>query len=134
MKIAILERDPLLSDLLKRALELAGYTVVTSATLAHFFALQACDLPCSERVDLLILESDQNVLQEIASVLSSSPDLPVILLSSDSLPVCAATEGMLGVWVLQKPCKVCVLMRAIETGYRYGKQGSIADTICHLDP
>jgi|SRR5579859_6020695 len=122
MKIAILERDPLLSDLLKMALELAQYTVVTYPTLTHFFASTACEPCSSDALDLLIMESDHSAIQEIARALSSYPDLPVLLLSSDSLPVCAATSGMLGVWVLQKPLNVSVLMTAIETGCSHGRK------------
>ncbi|HLZ61783.1 MAG TPA: hypothetical protein VKR06_32985 [Ktedonosporobacter sp.] len=128
MRIAILERDPLLSDLLKMALELAPYTVIPSPTLTHFFASQASCPASSDPLDLLIMESDQSTVQEIANALSPYPDLPVILLSSDSLPVCAATEGMLGGWVLQKPLKVSVLMRTIEIGCRHGRSGSLPES------
>ncbi|HLZ64259.1 MAG TPA: hypothetical protein VKR06_45600 [Ktedonosporobacter sp.] len=96
MNIAVLERDLLLSDLLKIALELVGYRVLTYPTLSDFFASSVGEPSPSGGVDLLIMESDQSTIQKIAKALSAYPDLPV----------------------LQTPLKVSVLMRTIETRYR----------------
>jgi DNA-binding response OmpR family regulator len=121
MRIGILEDYQGLGRILQLSLGKAGYTVHTSQTIGDFLAFMTSSTPA----DLIIVDfrllaerseiglSGADVIRHIRTF---SPDLPAILISAVPLATLeAATAGLSGVKVLQKPFRMAALLEAIRT-------------------
>jgi DNA-binding response OmpR family regulator len=134
MKIAVLDDNPDMGEMLKQGLELAGHTVVVYSSPAKFLAnfnampdqsscndAQQADVTSSSdqnwsrtpfdliMVDLYLSEGFSGV-QVIQQVWNTFPNLPAILISaSTSWDIEAARKALPGVAILRKPFTMAAL-------------------------
>ena len=117
MKIAVLDDNLIIGEMLQQGLELAGHTIVVYSSPSKFLT----DINAKEAkmaalpfdliiVDLLLSErtSGVEVIHQARNIL---PDLPAILISAgSSLEVEAARRALPGVRVLRKPFRIAALL------------------------
>ena len=124
MRIGILEDNQSLGRILQLSLENAGYTVHTYQTSRDFLLF----MTSPERADLIVVDfrllaehhpeggSKLSGADVIRHIRTDAPDLPAILISASPLATLeAATSGLSGVKMLQKPFKMVILLETIQT-------------------
>jgi len=121
VKIAVLDDNLTIGEMLQQGLELAGHTVVLYSSPSKFLT----DINAKEAkmaaapfdlmiVDLLLSERTSG-LEVIHQVRNIFPDLPAILISAgSSLEVEAARRALPGVRVLRKPFRIAALLTMMK--------------------
>jgi len=121
VKIAVLDDNPGIGEMLRHGLELAGHTVVVYTSPSKFFTDIKAEEPeiVSVSFDLIIVDlrlsertSGVEVIHRLRNIF---PDLFVILISAAaSWEIEAAREALPTVAVLQKPFKLATLLAIIK--------------------
>ena len=119
MRIAVLDDNVAISEMLQHGLELAGHTVVVYYSPSKFLAKIIEPTTASIPFDLLIvdllLEEGMSGVEVIHRAWSSFPDLPVILISAGSSWQIEAARGALpSVKVLRKPFNLSTLLAMVK--------------------
>ncbi|HZR39127.1 MAG TPA: response regulator [Ktedonobacteraceae bacterium] len=121
MRIGILEDSPAVSNVLKAALELTGYTVQDYHDATEFLASIHSEhsSPPADLFDLIIVDfllpGELTGIQVISQVRRIYPDLPAFLISAAPIhTLVAATRDYPDIKVIQKPFRVSALLTAIE--------------------
>ena len=121
MKIAVLDDNLIIGEMLQQGLELAGHTIVVYSSPSKFLT----DINAKEAkmaavpfdliiVDLLLSERTSGV-EVIHQTRNIFPDLPAILISAgSSLEVEAARRALPGVRVLRKPFSITALLTMMK--------------------
>ena len=121
MKIAVLDDNLIIGEMLQQGLELVGHTVVVYSSPSKFFT----DIHAEEAkaplapfdsiiVDLLLPEeiSGAEVIDQMRNIF---PALPAILISAgSSWEIEAARRALPTVRVLRKPFKITILLAMIK--------------------
>ena len=121
MKIAVLDDNLTIGEMLKQGLEIAGHMVVVYSSPSKFLT----DINAKEAkmaaapfdliiVDLLLPErtSGVEVLHQVRNIF---PDLPAILISAgSSLEIEAARRALPEVRVLRKPFRIAALLTMMK--------------------
>jgi two-component system, OmpR family, response regulator len=121
VKIAVLDDNPAISEMLQLSLELAGHTVIAYTSPSKFLADINAQVSAiaSAPFDLIIVDlllperiSGVEVIHRVRKVF---PDLPVILISAgSSQEIEAARKALPTVIVLRKPFKMATLLAMIQ--------------------
>jgi DNA-binding response OmpR family regulator len=119
IRIAVLDDNPTIGEMLHQGLELAGHTVVIYSSPSRFLVDIIGPTTASTPFDLIIVDlflperiSGVEVIQQVRNTL---PYLPVILISAGgSSDIEAATRALPEVGVLRKPFKIATLLRMIK--------------------
>jgi DNA-binding response OmpR family regulator len=121
MKIAVLDDNVIIGEMLQQGLELVGHTVVVYSNLSKFFTnIHAEDSKAaSAHFDLiiadLILSEDFSGVDVIHEVRNIFPDQPAILISAaSSWEIEAARRALPTVKVLRKPFRMATLLAMIK--------------------
>lgn len=121
MKIAVLDDNLIIGEMLQQALELANYTAVVYSSPSAFFkdiyaeeskpTLARFDLII---VDLLLLENTSGV-EVIHQARNIFPNLPVILISEgSSWEIEATMKALPKVRTLRRPFKMATLLSMVK--------------------
>ncbi len=121
MKIAVLDDNLIIGEMLRQALELARYCVVSYSSPSAFFTATSAEKakPTSTPLDLMIIDlvllegsSGVEVIQQVRNIYSN---LPIILISEESSWEIEATMKTLpSVKILRKPFKVATLLSMVK--------------------
>ena len=121
MKIAVLDDNLIIGEMLQQALELAGYNVVVYSSPSAFFTdINAKEAkPASTPLDLMIIDlillegsSGVEVIHQVRNIFSN---LPIILISEgSSWELEAATRTLPLVRILRKPFKMATLLSTVK--------------------
>jgi len=122
MRIAVLDDNVAIGEMLQNALELAGHTAVVYYSPSKFLAKIIESTTASIPFDLLIVDLLLEVLEEglsgvevIHRAWNSFPDLPVILISAgSSWQIEAARRALPSVKVLRKPFSLATLLAMVK--------------------
>ena len=119
MRIAVLDDNPTIGEMLQQGLGLAGHTVIVyfspSKLLADIIGPTTSSTPFDLIIVDLFLPEGISGVEVIHQVRNTFPDLPVILISAGgSLDIEAATRALPEVEVLRKPFKIATLLRMIK--------------------
>ncbi len=121
VKIAVLDDNPGIGEMLRHGLELVGHTVVVYTSPSKFFTDIKAVEPKTVSVpfDLIIvdlrLSERTSGIEVIHQVRKSFPDIFVILISAAaSWEIEAARTALPTVTVLQKPFKLATLLAIIK--------------------
>jgi two-component system, OmpR family, response regulator len=119
MRIAVLDDNLSISEMLRQYLELEGHTVVVYCSPSKFLANIIEPTTASTPLDLLIVDlflsegmSGGEVIHQVRKIF---PDLPVFLISAASAwEIEAAKRAVSGVKVLRKPFSMASLLALIQ--------------------
>ena len=119
LRIAVLDDNPGIGEVLQKGLELDGHCVVAYINPSKFLETFMQSTIASIPFDLLIVDlflsegiSGVEVIQQVWSVF---PELPVILISASSLwQIDPARRVLPGVKVLQKPFSLSTLQAMVK--------------------
>ena len=119
MRIAVLDDNTGICEVLQKGLELDGHCVVTyinpSKFLAMFKESTTASIPFDVLVIDLFLSEGISGVEVIQQVWSAYPKLPVILISASSLwQIEPASRVLPGVKVLQKPFSLSTLQAMVK--------------------
>ena len=121
MKIAVIDDNAAIREMLQIGLELTGYTVIVYSTPSQFFAAFNTQQPgiASTSFDLIIVDlflpEGISGVELINQVKKTYPGMPAILISAGSaLEIDAASKALPTVKVLRKPFKMATLLAAIQ--------------------
>jgi DNA-binding response OmpR family regulator len=119
MKIAVLDDNLDICEVLQRGLELEGYTVDIYNNPTKFLVTLAYPTSASTPFDLLIvdlfLSEGFSGVEVIHRVWNAFPDLPVILISASGFwQIETARRAISGVRVLQKPFSMATLLAMVK--------------------
>ena len=113
IKVLIVEDEALVSEIVRRALESAGYPVVGSAANGA----EALEMALASRPDVVIMDIDLPDLDglEVAHLLQAAKPLPIVVLTAHETPELIERAGAVGVGAyLTKPPNARELDRAIR--------------------
>ncbi len=121
MKIAVLDNNVAIGEMLQQGLEMAGHTVVVYSSPSTFFAdIKVADPKTALApfdlilVDLLLSEGTSGI-EVIHGMRNIFPDLPAILISAASCwAIEAARRALPTVRVLQKPFRIATLLAMMK--------------------
>jgi len=119
VKIAVLDDNIIIGEMLQQSLELAGHSVVVYSSPSQFFAAINAEAPKTAPFDLMIVDlllsegfSGVEVIQRVRNVFL---DLPAILISAArSWEIEAARRALPTVRVLQKPFRMAALLATMK--------------------
>ena len=119
MRIAVLDDNQCIGEMLQHYLELEGHTVVVYCSPSKFLAHISEPTTASTPLDLMIVDlflsegiSGEEVIHQVRK---SFPDLPGILISAGSTwEIEAARRALPTVRVLQKPFSMASLLALIQ--------------------
>jgi len=119
MRIAVLDDNQCIGEMLQQYLELEGHTVVVYCSPSKFLVNIIEPTTASTPLDLMIVDlclsegiSGGEVIHHVRKIF---PDLPVILISAaSSWEIEAAKRGLPTVKVLRKPFKMASLLALIQ--------------------
>ena len=119
MRIAVLDDNQCIGEMLQQYLELEGHTVVVYCSPSKFLVNILEPTTASTPLDLMIVDlclsegiSGGEVIHHVRKIF---PDLPVILISAASArEIEAAKRGLPTVRVLQKPFSMASLLALIQ--------------------
>src|SRR5689334_23318726 len=119
MRIAVLDDNVALSEMLQHVLELAGHTVVVynnpSKFLAKIIEPTTASIPFDLLIVDLLLEEGMSGVEVIHRAGNSFPALPVILISTgSSWQIEAARRALPSVKVLRKPFSLSTLLAMVK--------------------
>ncbi len=119
MRIAVLDDNVAISEMLQHALELAGHTVVVyynpSKFLAKIIEPTTASIPFDLLIVDLLLEEGMSGVEVIHRAGNSFPDLSVILISTgSSWQIEAARRALPSVKVLRKPFSLATLLALVK--------------------
>lgn len=121
MKIAVLDDNLIIGEMLQQALELTGYNVVVySSPSAFFIGINAEESkPTSTPLDLMIIDlillEGSTGVEVIHQMRNTFPNLPIILISEgSSWEIEAATKALPSVRILRKPFKMTTLLSIVK--------------------
>ena len=119
MRIAVLDDNQCIGEMLQQYLELEGHTVVVYCSPSKFLVNIIEPTTASTPLDLLVvdlfLSEGFSGVEVIQQVWNAFPDLPVILISAASArEIEAAKRGLPTVRVLQKPFSMASLLALIQ--------------------
>lgn len=119
MRIAVLDDDLTIGEMLQQGLKLAGHTVVVYFSASKFLANIIAPTTASTPFDVIIvdlfLSEGISGVEVIHQVRKTLPDLPVILISAgSSLEIEAARRGLPPVRVLRNPFSIATLLAMIQ--------------------
>ncbi len=121
MKIAVLDDNVIIGEMLQQGLELVGHTVVVYSSLSKFFTnihaeeSKAASAPFDLIIVDLILSEDFSGVDVIHEVRNIFPDQPAILISAaSSWEIEAARRALPTVKVLRKPFRMATLLAMIK--------------------
>jgi len=119
MRIAVLDDNADIGEMLQQALELAGHTVVVyyspSKLLAKIIEPTTASIPFDLLIVDLLLEEGMSGVEVIHRAWHSFPDLPVILISTgSSWQIEAARRALPSVKVLRKPFSLSTLLAMVK--------------------
>jgi DNA-binding response OmpR family regulator len=119
MRIAVLDDNQCIGEMLQHYLELEGHTVVVYCSPSKFLVTIIEPTTASTPLDLMIVDlflsegiSGGEVIHHVRKIF---PDLPVILISAASAwEIEAAKRGLPTVRVLRKPFSMASLLALIQ--------------------
>src|SRR5438132_7435571 len=119
MRIAVLDDNRAIGEMLQQALELAGYTVIVYFSPTEFLAKIIEPTTVSTPFDLLIVDLSLTEgisgVEVIDQVRNTFPDLPIILISAESAwEIETAKRALPTVRVLRKLFSIAVLLAMIK--------------------
>jgi DNA-binding response OmpR family regulator len=119
LRIAVLDDNLSIGEMLQVGLELDGHTVVVHFNPSKFLATLMEPTTASTPFDLLIIDlclsEGISGVEVIHQVWNDFPDLPVILISAgSSWQIEAARNALPGVRVLRKPFSLLTLMAMVK--------------------
>ena len=119
MRIAILDDDLTIGEMLQQGLELAGHTVVVHFSPSKFLANIIEPTTASAPFDVMIVDLFRSEgisgVEVIHQVRKTFPDLPVILISAgSSQEIEAARRTLPPVRVLRNPFSMATLLAMIQ--------------------
>lgn len=119
MRIAVLDDNQSIGEMLRHALELEGHTVVVYFDSEKFLASINDPTTASTPFDLivvdLLLSNGISGVEVIRQVWNTFPNLPVILISAgSSWEIEAARRALPTVKVLRKPFRIASLLAMIR--------------------
>jgi DNA-binding response OmpR family regulator len=119
LRIAVLDDNFVIGEMLQTGLELKGYTVVAYDKPSKLLATFMGPLTVSTSFDLLIVDlflgEGLSGVEVIHQVWKAFPDLPVILISAGAFwQIEPARRALPGVRVLHKPFSLATLLAMIQ--------------------
>ena len=119
MKIAVLDDNQCIGEMLQYYLGLKGHTVVVYCSPSKFLVNIIEPPTASTPLDLLVvdlfLSEGISGVEVIRQVWNAFPDLPVILISAGGFwQIETARRAVSGVRVLQKPLNIATLLAMVK--------------------
>lgn len=121
MKIAVLDDNLIIGEMLQQALELARYRVVVYSSPSAFFTATNAEKakPTSTPLDLMIIDlvllEGSSGIEVIHQVRNIFADLPIILISEgSSWEIEAAAKALPSVRILRKPFRMATLLSMVK--------------------
>ena len=119
MKIAVLDDNVAVGEMLQDGLQLLGHTVGVFFSPSQFLTALSTQSTAQPPFDLIIIDlflsEGMSGVDVIAQARKSFPDLPAILISAgSSWDIEAARRAMPGIKVLRKPFSITALLTLVK--------------------